>query len=219
MPRISKKMCSSKQTLQIANCISKHLQKYILIQDAKKDLEKIMKNWSDQKSSLTGGQMRQLRGQSIEHFVINLINKIKKVSGKNISAIKGDNDKKQLKVVTKNGEIVQNHQVDVHIYRDEKFVATVECKAYLDKCYYIRACDDFVLFKKFGYDVKNYVFAFEDSIAEDALAFTNFVKDDICDNIFYMVDGKRRASKPLYCKENAKDVNITNLTKFINTFY
>jgi hypothetical protein len=198
--------------------LSRHIAKYMLINEAIHDLQDIMNNWTLQHELLSGGQMRQLRGESIEKFVINLINKIGITLDQNIHAIKGDNDKKELRCCTDDGDIIQQHQVDVHVYRDDKFVATIECKAYLDKCYYTRACDDFALFKKFGYDVDHYVFAFEDSIASDALSFTNFVKDNICKNIFYMVDGKRSSSKPIYCKQHTKKLNCTNIIKFINTF-
>ncbi len=33
---------------------------------------------------------------------------------------------------------------------------------YLDSCYYVRACDDFKLFKKFGYNIKTFIFTLED---------------------------------------------------------
>ena len=211
--KISKKITSPLQCK-----LSQHLKKYILINNAKQDLETLAANWVDQYKHLSGGQMRQLRGYSIEQFVINTINTIGVCvgsGGKTLRAIKGDLDKKALTI----NDIHQQHQVDVHVYSDDKFVATVECKAYLDKCYYIRACDDFDLFRKFGYDVKHYIFSFENSIADNAKIFTDFVKDDICDDVFYMVDGKRNSAKPLYIEQHVKKINQTNLIKFINQMY
>lgn len=221
LSKVVKKSHSSLSTQfkhSVSTKLSRHIAKYMLINEATCDLQDIMDNWVKQYDKLSGGQMRQLRGESIEKFVINLINKIGRDLNQNIFAIKGDHDKKILTCVTDNGDIIQHHQVDVHVYRDDKFVAAIECKAYLDKCYYTRACDDFTLFKKFDYNVNNYIFAFENSIADDALAFTNFVKDNICNKIFYMVDGKRSSVKPIYCKEYAKKVNRTCIIKFINTF-
>ena len=194
----------------------KYIDKHIVIQNATKSLDSIMASWVSSAQSLTGGQIRQLRGASIEQFVINTINDIGAIFNGKIRAVKGDLDKKELRL---SDTIVQCHQVDVHVYRDDKFVAAIECKAYLDKCYYVRACDDFELFRKFGYNVSNYIFAFEDSIAEDAKLFTDFVKNGVCNDVFYMVDGKRSSSKPIYMEQYKKQLNISHVRDFVNMIF
>ena len=62
---------------------------------------------------------------------------------------------------------------------------------YLDSCYYVRACDDFKLFKKFGYNIKTFIFTLEDSIKKETKLFTDYLTDNVCDDIFYMLDGKK----------------------------
>ena len=199
---------------QTSQRISPRVLKQSIINNAKNSLDNIIDDWIKQ-NSISGGQMRQLRGASIENFVINTINTIGTSLGIDIRAIKGDNDKKLLSI----SDFTHKHQVDVHVYHKKEFVAVIECKAYLDKCYYTRACDDFFLFKKFGYNVKNYIFAFEDSISNESRQFIDFVKDNICTDIFYMVDGKRSSSKPIYLEENKKEIVLENVTKFVNTIF
>jgi len=189
--------------------------KSIINQQAKNELEQSMDKWcTSYAENCSGGKMRGDRGADIEKFVIDTINNVGKLLGKNLVAIKGDNDKKELKIP--GTEIKKEHQVDVHIYKDNMFVAVIECKAYLDSCYYIRACDDFKLFRKFGYDVKKYIFTLEDSIKEETKIFTDYETDNVCDGIFYMLDGKRSSAKPVYDAKFKKAINTVNLFAFID---
>lgn len=184
-------------------------------QRAKNELDQLMDKWCVMyDDNFSGGKMRSDRGDGIEKFVMDTINSVGKLLGKNLIAIKGDNDKKELKIP--GTEIKKEHQVDVHIYNDSQFIAVIECKAYLDSCYYTRACDDFKLFKKFGYDVKKYIFTLEDSIKEDTKIFTDYETDNVCDRIFYMLDGKRSSTKPIYDSKFRKPININNLSGFID---
>ena len=92
----------------------------------------------------------------------------------------------------------------------------IECKAYLDSCYYVRACDDFKLFGKFGYNIPGYIFTLENSIDEDTRIFTDYVTDNSCKGIFYMLDGKRSSSKPIYNQHFRKQINKDKLIAFID---
>ena len=60
----------------------KYIDKHIVIQNATKSLDTIMREWVSNAESLTGGQIRQLRGASIEQFVINTINDIGNIFNK-----------------------------------------------------------------------------------------------------------------------------------------
>jgi hypothetical protein len=182
-----------------------------VLEEQKKKLEDIMENWIKQK--ITPGQMRNLRGEDIENFVLETINLIGKKEKINLEAKNGKFDKKKLEI---NG-ITKEHQVDIHIYLDNEFIAIIECKNYLDSCYYTRACDDFLLFKRFGYSLKNYVFSIEDSIKSESKLFIDIVKENICNDIFYIVDGKRSSTKPLY--QFKKQVNKKKLECFVRSIY
>jgi hypothetical protein len=172
-----------------------------IIENSLIKLNNVMDNWCQNfDDDFSGGKMRGDRGEDIENFVKDVINMIKIVYGVNVRAFKGTDDKKELKIP--GTEIKKNHQVDIHIYKNDVFIAVIECKAYLDSCYYVRACEDFKLFKKYGYNnIKNYIFTLENSIKEETKIFTDYETDNICDDIFYMLDGKRSSSKPIYDKQ------------------
>ena len=194
--------------------------KDIIKDNAINQLNIIMDNWcKNYNNNYTGGKMRCERGNDIEKYTIDVINNIGKILKINLIAINGNKDKKDLKIITKDKEFIKKHQVDIHIYLDEIFIAVIECKAYLDSCYYVRACDDFKLFKKFGYNIKNYIFTLENSIDEDTIIFTDYINDNICDNIFYMLDGKRSSINPIYNSKFKKSINLNNLNNFIEVIY
>ena len=189
-----------------------------IIHNAYKKLTKIINKWcKNYEKDYSGGKMRGDRGEDIEKYVKYIINMFGNLFNINVNAIKGINDKKELSLKHNKKVIKKDHQVDIHIYKDNKFIAVIECKAYLDSCYYVRACDDFKLFKKFGYDVKNYIFSLENSIDENTKIFTDVVSDYVCDDIFYMLEGKRTSTKPIYNKKYKKPVNKSNIIHFIKS--
>jgi len=180
------------------------------------ELNNIMDNWcKNYDESFSGGKMRKDRGEHIENFVKFVVNIFNSEYGVNVCAVKGFDNKKELKIP--GTEIKKDHQVDIHIYKNDIFIAVIECKAYLDSCYYIRACDDFKLFKKFGYDIKKYIFTLEDSIKDKTKLFIDYETDNVCDDIFYMLDGKRISTKPIYDKKHKKNINKDKLTYFIKS--
>lgn len=189
--------------------------------NAQHELQAIMDRWCvNHSNNVTGGQMRSTRGEDIETFVRNIVDSIGMASNKNLVALRGSNDKKQLKLTIEGRTFIHEHQVDVHIYLNQKFVAVIECKAYLDSCYYVRACDDFTKFQKFGYDhVKKYIFTLENSIDENTKVFTDHFTGHICNEIFCVRDGKRSSSKPIYDERFKKQINIPFLNHFIDALY
>ena len=194
--------------------VRRHIASHLLT-----NMTSITHQWIDKyQNSCSGGEMRGFRGQSIEQFVIDSINFIGTSIGRNFHAIKGDLDKKLL-AIPDAPHISHQHQVDVHVYLDDRFVAAIECKAYLDKCYYTRACDDFSLFRKFGHDIRTYIFAFEDSISAESKIFVDYINGNVCDDVFYMVDGKRSSSKPIYHPDHRKSINYVKFYRFIQKMF
>jgi hypothetical protein len=187
-----------------------------IIEYSHMELNSIMDNWcKSYDENFSGGKMRGDRGEHIEGFVKNVINMFNTVFKGNVRAVKGSDDKKELKIPET--DIKKYHQVDIHIYKNDVFIAVIECKAYLDSCYYTRACDDFRLFRKFGYDIKKYIFTLEDSIKEETKFFTDYETDNVCDDIFCMLDGKRTSTKPIYDKKYKKQINEAKLIYFIES--
>lgn len=190
-----------------------------IIDYVRNELNECIKTWCANHSneSYTGGKMRGDRGGGIEELVMKTIDKIASEIHIKLSCKKGSSDKKLLTLTTPDGSILTNeHQVDVHVYLNDKFIAVIECKAYLDSCYYDRACSDFNKFKKFGYNVKTLIFALEDSINKDKKLFTDRLTDNACDSVFYILDGKRSSSKPIYDKRYLKTPSDNKIIEFIN---
>lgn len=191
-----------------------------IINYSRSELTKLMDTWcKTYEDNFTGGKMRGDRGEGLENYVKSVIYMFGETYGLNIRAIKGINDKKELSIQHNGQTVKKDHQVDIHIYKEDRFVAVIECKAYLDSCYYVRACDDFKLFRKFGYNVKNYIFTLENNIDENTKIFTDVITDNICDDIFYLLDGKRTSSKPIYDKKFQKPINEGKLAYFINSLH
>ena len=159
--------------------------------------------------------MRSIRGKDTEKFVFDTINEIGVLTNSNLIAKYGSKDKKKLQIP--DTDISKNHQIDIHIYKNNLFYAVIECKSYLDSCYYTRAVNDFRLFKIFNYELKNYIFSLENSINEKTLEFINYTSKSPCDYIFFMYDNKRTSTKPLY--SNYSDCKLDNLGIFINNFW
>jgi hypothetical protein len=190
----------------------------IIIEKSYTELNNIMNNWCKcYEDNFNGGQMRNDRGEDIETFCKKVIQMFGDLYKVNVYAVKGTDDNKEL-VLNQNDQIIKkSHQVDIHIYKDNIFVAVIECKSYLDSCYYVRACDDFRLFKKFGYNIKNYIFSLENSIDENTKLFTDVVTDYVCNDIFYILDEKRSSAKPIYNTKYKKSINKDKLLYFMKT--
>jgi len=210
-------MCNINPKIETLNVEIKEL----IITEMMLNLEEIMQKWTTltHSTNYTGGKMRGIRGENIESFVKNCIHFIAENENINLVAKCGKSDLKILELKHNGVVISKKHQIDVHIYLDEKFIAVIECKAYLDSCMYVRACDDFKIFKEFGYNLKNCIFAFEDSMDNDTKIFTDHMNKDICDGYFCILDGKRSSSKPVYDTHFKKEINRERVSQFINFIY
>jgi hypothetical protein len=123
--------------------------------------------------------------------------------------------RKDLKnVFSKNG-LVKKHQTDRHIYLNGELKIVIECKSYLDSCYYTRSLSDMLLFKKQFPSVMCFIVSLEDSVNLDTKNFYDDVFDKSIDQVFYMCDGKRTSTKPIYKKDFAKALSKEKMTNFI----
>ena len=157
-----------------------------------------------------GGELRQTRGNVCETMIDIVCRHL------GIESRIGDDDCQTITIIGRDGvTYTRQQQLDRHLYFNKKLIAVIECKAYLDSCYYVRACNDFKRMSIKHPTLKKYVFALENAIADDAVAFTDVDFNYVCDKIFYMCDGKRSSSKPIYKKEFAKPINIASLRAFI----
>lgn len=152
------------------------------------------------------GAMRALRGRTVEEIIDICTKHV------GLESRVGPQDKKTIKI----DDVSVEHQVDRHIYHNQKFVAIIEAKGYLDSCYYERANYDFDIMKIKFKDLKCCVLTLEKSINLDKKKFLDRYWKGICDEVFYLCDGNRTSSKPIYQRENFKHINRQVLEKFIN---
>jgi site-specific DNA-methyltransferase (adenine-specific) len=176
------------------------------------DLDLIIHEWK-KNINISEGKMRSIRGSDIENFVLDTVNKIGLACDTKLYAKNGNKDQK----ILENGSVSKKHKLDIHIYKNDIFDSVIECKSYLDSCYYSRACHDFKIFDKFGYNLKYYIFSLEDSINDETKLFTDIIYDNICNDIFFCVDGKRSSRKPLF-KQTA-NCNRQAISRFVKTFW
>jgi hypothetical protein len=160
-------------------------------------------------SKNAGGKVRQINGDLVERIfskVVDLTFQLNNLSVK-VTGKKQDSEK----ITSKNGGFI-NVSVDVHA-RSEKINFFSECKTYLDKCYLDRASSDLKHFKKGSKNICLIV-SLENAVAKNAETY--FLDEGYVDKIFYLVDGKRNSSKPIWKKEHYKPLNKSRVLDLIN---
>ncbi len=163
-----------------------------------------------------GGVIRAARGELVEKIVDIVCNSIRE-KGHNIVARVGDSDLQTITISSADASYSKKHQVDRHIWVNDSLEAVVECKSYLDSCYYERACNDFKIMKIKHPNVKCYILSLEDSIGDESRIFTDAIFGNICNGIYHLCNGKRSSAKPIYRREYYKPIQQPSLVRFIRS--
>jgi hypothetical protein len=162
-----------------------------------------------------GGKIRKLRGDCVERIADIIFGEIAKISSRKVHCFQGIKDYIDVSC----GSCSKKHQVDRHVYVDSKLCLVVECKSYLDSCYYTRTCCDFSIFKQHDEKIKCYILSLEDSLNPDTKKFYDeFFKYSVND-VYFLCDGKRSSIKPIYNQVNKKRVCRKKLTTFIRSMW
>jgi hypothetical protein len=94
---------------------------HYIIEKSYEEMNTIMDNWCKNcDENFSGGKMRGDRGEHIETYVKNVIHMFRDVYAINVCAMKGSENKKELKIP--GTQIKKDHQVDIHIYKDDIFI-------------------------------------------------------------------------------------------------
>ena len=109
--------------------------------------------------------------------------------------------------------------VDKHCYSiGGKLRLILECKTYLDRCFLARADADLHMIKKSlgkaNREVEFAILALENSCADDALTF--YLGNDNIDDVFFLLDGKRKSNQPIWNAKHRKPINKRQLQRFID---
>ncbi len=119
------------------------------------------------------------------------------------------NDYKAVK--SKSGYILHNLQVDRHVYKNDRLLAFVECKTYLDACFLKRAVEDFKMLLRVEPLAKCAIIAGQNAVSHNTM---QFYRDELEFEVFFMnVDKKRSSTKPLWKSYNCLDTS--EMSRFV----
>lgn len=184
----------------------------------------------------TEGEIRDAAGKLVESILQTIFNTLNKIYPSfKINSKIGSNDYLKKEIFYKNKKIILDHiQVDRHIWSDNRRIAFIENKTYLDSCYFDRALADFrkiaSALKQNNIDPANVeyvVFAGQDAAKGETLLayeadFWNDTKyltekqEGIEPKVYFFLKGKRSSSKPLYkIKHEIDDSVVKKFTEFI----
>jgi hypothetical protein len=150
-----------------------------------------------------GGAIRGKRGELVELIIENLW---KDINPNNFS------NKEKFKIKSVCGNYTIKKALDRNLYKDNQLVAMVECKSYLDEGMLQRAISDSEELNE--YNVPKIVVALENSMKDETFCY--WLSKNKLQNVFFLVDGKRSSSKPLYEKKYLKNLNKAEFIKMYN---
>lgn len=158
--------------------------------------------------NLSGGEIRQTRGDLVETLVADLWQSL----GPDHIA------RTQMKHTIDFGDIgTLDIGCDVDLYIGNELRGIVECKAYVDKCFLERAIVDFRYLKE-ATAVPKIVVGLENAIAENTRKILQHVHRDCLDDVFFLVPGKRSSGRPLYKQEFFKPIDESSYDSLVNFF-
>lgn len=159
-----------------------------------------------------GGKIRHRSGDLVESICKIVWERLANHHGIKSDIRKGETDR--VKCTNANGNTI-GMQVDKHCYVDNQLVLIQEAKSYLDRCYMIRASDDFQKIKDYNTtgNPASIIVAIENSIKQESYDF--IMDEGHVDNVFYLADGKRRSMKPIWREEYRKPLNASAVLSYI----
>lgn len=163
----------------------------------------------EEASVLTGGPLRQKMGDMVENFVDEIwLSLCEKYPTVNATITRGPSD--PIKIVDKDGNSI-TESVDRHCYINNKLIAVIECKTYLDKCFMQRADSDFHLMKTSNC-FETIIVAFETAVADDSFNF--FMNQGNIDNVYFLADSRRNSSR--HIARNRENIKLELINNFVN---
>lgn len=106
--------------------------------------------------------------------------------------------------------------MDIHVYVNKILILVVECKSYVDSCFYKRALDDIRIFKEFSkIPPTGLIFALEDGMSDTTKIWYDHYTKQACDGLFCILDGKRSSERAIYKEGMGKSVNPEKLNDFL----
>lgn len=128
----------------------------------------------------------------------------------------GESKKNDYISSTSKSGITLKFQVDRHLYdKNNNMEKLGECKAYLDRCFMERASSDFRrINESLSSKPKTFILALENCVSDKA--FQYYMDEENINDVFFLMDGKRNAKKPIWKDGFEKKVNEDSLQKFVD---
>lgn len=107
-------------------------------------------------------------------------------------------------------------QVDRHLYHTDGTMQKIgECKAYLDRCFMERASSDFGrILNGVQSTPTTFILALENSVSDKAYDY--YMDEGSIHKVFYLCDGKRSSTKPIWRNPYYKPINESKLKDFVD---
>ena len=119
---------------------------------------------------------------------------------------------KKVKFPCVRGNQTCNMGLDAVLYKGGVIKAHVECKSYLDLCYLERAEWNSREMVENSITEPKLILALENSVAETSRDYV--LEGNYIDEIFFLCQGKRSSTKPIYKKEFFKEIDKEYFTVF-----
>tara|TARA_R110000824_G_scaffold222950_1_gene410728 strand:- start:384 stop:1031 length:648 start_codon:yes stop_codon:yes gene_type:complete len=175
----------------------------------------ILKMQKVSKTKNPGGRLRKLSGdlgESLSKLAWTEVGKhYVKTHSISFESVKGD----MRKIIAKNHSgHTMDLQVDRHQFIDGQLVHVEECKSYLDRCYMIRASDDFRSIKKYcGCPISSSILAIENCVKKESYDF--IMDEGYVETVSFLADGLRSSQKPIWKTQHYKSLNIQKVTSYV----
>lgn len=190
------------------NYISEHVMKRLYDKYEKKHREFHLGSLDN----LNEGCVRTERGSYVE----NLVDQLWRDIGFEKQQEYITNNKKH-PIKSLSGKYTIEKALDRNCYTGNVLKTMIECKAYVDACYLERADNDSKVLEEGGYVVPKVVVGLENACGHEALNF--WLERKNLENVFFLVEGKRSAAKPIYKKEHYKSLSFDKFSKLCNWMY
>lgn len=165
-------------------------------------------NKLDEASVLSGGPQRTVMGNLVENMIDFIWGQMQiKYPNVNSKIVVGKS--MPITIINSGGSIQES--VDRHCYINNRIVACIECKTYLDKCYMQRADSDFALMKE-GADFDGIIISLENAIGDNSFNF--FIHRNNIDFVFYLADGKRNSKN--HISRHTEKINKEKIAIFVD---
>jgi len=202
----------------------------VTIEDIKREYErailKCQKLYANRRAKDTAGAVRYVKGKIVE----DITKSVMRIAWSRISSDEGRLRMDKKKIIIKTNDEVYKLSQDIHVYIDNVFRVSVECKSYTEVAMYKRILVDAKLLKKavptitafFVVQLENFLGGdYGEKIeakGSDSVITLNRMCSEINIIVITLLDGDRNIKKPLHVPEYFKPLRNERLNYAVEKF-